>query len=196
MSISVPTNVAQTRPLRVLAVGEAVGHSLISNLATWAAEKGVTLESEPDLPGAARRLSSGRWDAVVAVLGDHADQELAWWSDALRGAEGEPRLVPLVRQPSMGLVLQAERLGVLDIITFPGRREDILRTLDRLGATRAAGPIPAQGRSDAPPARLAEVEAREIRRALEYTNGQIGVAAALLGIHRNTLARKVKRYGL
>ena len=43
---------------------------------------------------------------------------------------------------------------------------------------------------------LQEIEARHIARVLAHTGGQIGEAARLLGVHRNTLARKVKEYGL
>jgi DNA-binding NtrC family response regulator len=43
---------------------------------------------------------------------------------------------------------------------------------------------------------LAELEARHIARVLAYTHGQIGAAAEMLGIHRNTLTRKMKEYGL
>src|SRR6185312_6888771 len=42
---------------------------------------------------------------------------------------------------------------------------------------------------------LAEVEKREILRAIEYTKGDRTVAAALLGIGRTTLYRKLKEYG-
>jgi DNA-binding NtrC family response regulator len=45
-------------------------------------------------------------------------------------------------------------------------------------------------------ATLADVEARHISRVLGHTSGQIGAAAEILGIHRNTLARKIKEYGL
>jgi DNA-binding NtrC family response regulator len=43
---------------------------------------------------------------------------------------------------------------------------------------------------------LAEAEARHIARVLAHTGGQIGAAAEVLGIHRNTLTRKMKEYGL
>ena len=43
---------------------------------------------------------------------------------------------------------------------------------------------------------LAEAEARHIARVLARTGGQIGTAADVLGIHRNTLARKIREYGL
>ena len=43
---------------------------------------------------------------------------------------------------------------------------------------------------------LAEVEKRAILNALEYTKGDRAVAAAMLGIGRTTLYRKLKEYGL
>ena len=49
---------------------------------------------------------------------------------------------------------------------------------------------------DRPLAKLKEMEARHIARVLEHTRGQIGEAAQILGIHRNTLARKIREYGL
>jgi DNA-binding NtrC family response regulator len=45
-------------------------------------------------------------------------------------------------------------------------------------------------------ATLREVEARHIARVLAHTQGQVGEAARLLGVHRNTLARKIREYGL
>ena len=43
---------------------------------------------------------------------------------------------------------------------------------------------------------LAEVEKRAIMRAIDYTKGDRTVAAAMLGIGRTTLYRKLKEYGL
>ena len=43
---------------------------------------------------------------------------------------------------------------------------------------------------------LAEVEKRAIVQAIEYTKGDRTVAAAMLGIGRTTLYRKLKEYGL
>jgi len=49
---------------------------------------------------------------------------------------------------------------------------------------------------DTPILPLIEMERRAILRALEYTNGDRGVAAHLLGIGRTTLYRKLKEYQL
>src|SRR2546430_17715653 len=60
-----------------------------------------------------------RWHVVVAVLGEPADDDLAWWVDTLRGATAAPRLIAVAHGPSMGLVLRAEKLGVLDVLPLP-----------------------------------------------------------------------------
>src|SRR5690349_16321448 len=95
--------------VRLLAVAAESKASPLHTVRQWAGEVGVQCEYAPDLPRAARRLSAERWDAVVTELGDRADEELAWWMDAVRGANGGPRLIALVHRPSMGLVLRAER---------------------------------------------------------------------------------------
>lgn len=41
-----------------------------------------------------------------------------------------------------------------------------------------------------------EIEKRFISRALQKSNGSVGRAASLLGIHRNTLSRKIASYDL
>src|SRR3989442_1022947 len=123
----------ETQVLRILAVGAEGGGSggLLHGIRQWVGEGGVEIEAAPDLPRAVRQLGTGRWHVVVAVLGDHADDDLAWWVDTLRGATAAPRLIAVAAGPSMGLVLRAEKLGVLDVLSLPVRREDFLRALRR-----------------------------------------------------------------
>jgi DNA-binding NtrC family response regulator len=45
-------------------------------------------------------------------------------------------------------------------------------------------------------ATLRDLEAHHIERVLAHTSGHLGEAARILGVHRNTLARKAKEYGL
>jgi DNA-binding NtrC family response regulator len=49
---------------------------------------------------------------------------------------------------------------------------------------------------DDPVLTLKEMEAHHIARILDLAHGQIGEASRLLGVHRNTLARKIREYGL
>ena len=43
---------------------------------------------------------------------------------------------------------------------------------------------------------LAQVEERHIRAVLAHTGRRIEAAARILGVHRNTLARKIRAYGI
>ena len=138
-STSGPT-AAGSRPVRVLAVGG--DGALQQTLRRWATEANAAVEGAPDLPRGARLLAEGRWDVVLALLGDRPEEELSWWADALRGVDGAPRLLAVADGPSMGLVLRAEKLGVLDLLPQPLRREDLLRALERLRSAAAEVPLP------------------------------------------------------
>jgi len=48
--------------------------------------------------------------------------------------------------------------------------------------------------SDGPSLNLKELEAWAIRQALKRTHGTVSQAAKMLGIHRDTLAAKMKEY--
>lgn len=56
--------------------------------------------------------------------------------------------------------------------------------------------VPLAERAPGPLATLSDVEAHHIAQVMAHTGGQIGAAAQILGIHRNTLARKIREYGL
>ncbi|MDH3270203.1 MAG: sigma-54 dependent transcriptional regulator [Gemmatimonadota bacterium] len=105
-----------------------------------------------------------------------------------------------------------ERIEAFD---WPGNVRELRNVMDRAvlltsgscirsGALRLGAAAPrASSRPDAPSphgypetASLAEVETDHIRRVLESVEGQIGRAADILGIHRNTLSRKIQEYGL
>src|SRR5216117_2891160 len=128
-------------PLRILVVAAEEGGVLVQSARQWAGDAGLELETAPDLPRAVRQLAAKRWDVVLALLGEHADEDLAWWVDALRGASGSPRLVAAAQAPSMGLVLRAEKLGVLDLLSLPLRRDDLLQALRRVRAAAAEVPV-------------------------------------------------------
>jgi two-component system nitrogen regulation response regulator GlnG len=130
--------------VRVLAVGGEAGPGPLQSLRQWAAELRVELEWAADLPRATRLLAGGQWDLVLAVLGERSDEELTWWVDALRGAPGGPRLIALADRPSMGLALRAEKLGVLDVLALPLKREALANALARVrsAVTEVAVPLP------------------------------------------------------
>src|SRR6266550_4614553 len=149
MEPSVPSAVPSREAvalLRILVVaGEGgSGGGLLQNLRQWADDGRLEIDTAPDLPRAVRHLSGQRWDVVLAVLGEHPDDDLSWWVDTLRGATGSPRLIAVAQAPSMGLVLRAEKSGVLDVLSLPLRREELVRALERLRsvASETAVPLP------------------------------------------------------
>src|SRR5438477_11769923 len=81
--------------LRILAVGaEGAGSGgLLHGIRQWVAEGGVEIDAAPHLPRAVRQLGTGRWHVLVAVLGDHADEDLSWWVDTPRGPTAAPRFI-------------------------------------------------------------------------------------------------------
>lgn len=81
---------------------------------------------------------------------------------------------------------------------WPGNVRELRNVLERAMITDDEGvldPAPPVRRGGAP-ASLAEVEERQIRRALGFTRGHQGRAAELLGISRKTLWEKRRRYGI
>jgi len=72
---------------------------------------------------------------------------------------------------------------------------DVLRSVD-LPEEWLGGAAKPETTGAGPLATLQEAEARHIAQVLTHTHGQIGEAAQILGVHRNTLARKIKEYRL
>jgi len=130
--------------LRILVVaGEGAGSAaLLQSLRQWADDGRLEVDAAPDLPRAVRLLAGQRWDVVLAALGERPDEELGWWADALRAARGGPRLIAAAQTPSMGLALRAEKLGVLDVLALPLRRDDLIRALERLRSAARDTTIP------------------------------------------------------
>src|SRR5437879_11223441 len=146
MEPSVPSAVPSREALALLRILVVAGEGgsaggLLQNLRQWADDGRLEIDTAPDLPRSVRQLSGQRWDVVLAVLGEHPDDDLSWWVDALRGATGSPRLVAVAQAPSMGLVLRAEKLGVLDLLSLPLRRDDLLQALRRVRAAAAEVPV-------------------------------------------------------
>jgi len=78
-------------------------------------------------------------------------------------------------------------------------RGGVIRSVDLSadGGAPSLSAISAVG-GDGYPATLSlrDVEERHIRRVLAHTDGHLGDAAAILGVHRNTMTAKVREYGV
>ncbi len=96
------------------------------------------------------------------------------------------------------LELSAEARAWMSDYPWPGNLRELRNVLERALITqegRVLEPACPERRRGRPEA-LAEVERRQIQRALAYTRGRKGEAAELLGISRKTLWEKRRRYGI
>jgi DNA-binding NtrC family response regulator len=140
----------------------------------------------------------------------------------LRERAGDVRLLALhfaalfARQhgrPIHGIAEDA--LGELEARDWPGNVRELRNVIDRAvllardgvilrGALRLGSASPHAGaRGDGAEEHgypvttsLEEVEADHIARVLDSVQGQVGRAARILGVHRNTLSRKIGEYGI
>jgi len=78
-------------------------------------------------------------------------------------------------------------------------RGGVIRSIDLAEAAQAPRLSPADSASEdryPPTLSLREVEERHIRQVLMHTEGHLGDAARILGVHRNTMTVKVREYGI
>jgi DNA-binding NtrC family response regulator len=105
--------------------------------------------------------------------------------------------------------IDAGALRLLRAYPWPGNVRQLRNAMERAvlladGAVIRAAHLPAEVRTPAPESgdgfsawgTLAEVEKRYIARVLDQTGGHMAHAAEVLGIHRNTLRRKLEGYGM
>jgi DNA-binding NtrC family response regulator len=95
--------------------------------------------------------------------------------------------------------LSAAALDWLPEHSWPGNLRELRNVLERALLLHREGPLVLArplGAAGPRPRSLVELEAEEIAKALAYTRGRQGQAAALLGISRKTLWEKRKRHGI
>jgi transcriptional regulator of acetoin/glycerol metabolism len=82
--------------------------------------------------------------------------------------------------------------------SWPGNLRELKNVLERAVILQGGGALDPPGPSEGHggPESLAEVEKRQIIRALAHTRGHQGRAAEVLGISRKTLWEKRRRYGI
>jgi len=138
---TVPRGEPGGAPVRVLIVG--ADNAVVTRIRAWVDESLFHLETAADLPRAMRAMIAAPAQVVLAHLGDGPD-DLTAWVDALRGMPGSPRLVALTSRPTIGLVLQGERAGVLDVLALPLQREALDAALRRVSESGGdVVPLPA-----------------------------------------------------
>ncbi len=105
---------------------------------------------------------------------------------ALHAIDETTRMVILTGYGSIATAVDAVRLGAIDYLTKPADADQILSALLRVESNApsledAGPPVPS----------LARVEWEHIQRVLADCDGNVSMAAKLLGIHRRSLQRKL-----
>jgi|SRR5579871_2427947 len=103
--------------------------------------------------------------------------------DELAARHPSTRTVVVTGYYSVDAAVDAMRLGALDYLTKPVRRDDVLAAFHR-DVERAA---PSSGPT------LAEAQRRHIERVLADCGGNVSQAARMLGLARRSLQRKLRR---
>ncbi len=105
----------------------------------------------------------------------------------------ERALLSLRTRPWPGNVRELRNVIERAVLLVPG---DTLRLQDLSGDEWTTEPAEVAQRDGVEQLTLDQVEARHIASVLRNVNGSVTDAARVLGIHRNSLARKIRRYGL
>ncbi len=102
------------------------------------------------------------------------------------------------RQGRSAPAIAPEALRWMSTYAWPGNLRQLKNLLERQLILDPLGPLapPPPTAAAERPRSLAEVEAEAIRRALAYTRGRQGEAAALLGISRKSLWERRRRFGI
>ena len=124
-------------------------------------------------------------DAVLVDLRMPGEGGL-WIVREISKADSQCRIVVLTGFGSIATALEAVRRGAHNYITKPATIEQILN---------AFSPDSADFEQPAVMPSLAEVEAEYVQRVLDECEGNVSQSAKVLGVHRRSLQRKLRREG-
>jgi DNA-binding NtrC family response regulator len=107
----------------------------------------------------------------------------------LRAADPALSVVLMTTYGGVSLAVEGLKQGAVDFVLKPWRNEALAQTL------RAAAALTAERRAGSP-LNLDALERRAIERALSLHEGNVSRAAAVLGLTRPALYRRMERHGL
>ena len=131
-----------------------------------------------------RTMATEHTDIVLLdmnfALGTNTGREGLHWLQVLRQAHPDVPVVMLTAYGDVPLAVRALKSGAADFITKPWDNDELIRKLRNV----------LEARQTLPP--LDEVEREHIRRAVDRADGNLTVAARMLGVTRQTLYNKLK----
>ena len=155
-------------------------------------------------------ISQGDVDAVLLDMNFGSDrldgQDGLFWLDRIMcrsGLENPPAVVMITAFGDINLAVQSLKKGALDFIQKPWDNNELIIKLTEAIEKRNARAYDAQAQTaDAnvsepeTQSTLEELEIQAIKRILEQADHNLSVAADKLGISRQTLYNKMKKYGI
>ncbi len=144
---------------------------------------GWSVRTANDYHGALVEVAASAPDLAVIDLGMPGPSGMDLLV-ALREAAPDTRTIVLTGYCSVDAAVDAMRLGAIDFLTKPARYDEVLAALARV---EAAAPPPGDGPT------LAAAERHHIDKVMDDCGGNVSRAARVLGIHRRSLQRKLRR---
>ena len=155
-------------------------------------------------------ISQGDVDAVLLDMNFGSDrldgQDGLFWLDRIMnrsGLENPPAVVMITAFGDISLAVQSLKKGASDFIQKPWDNNDLVTKLSEAIDKRDARAREAQDAAtdtsnddEEGASTLEEMEKQAIRKVLEQSDRNLSVAADKLGVSRQTLYNKMKRYGI
>ena len=160
--------------------------SLREQLARAFAARGFAVRSAATAEAAIELAADESPELAVVDLRIGADNGLALVRDLLR-VDDTTRVIVLTGYGSIATAVKAMRLGAVDYLNKPADLDDLIAAFEH-----ADKPLSTRTDDHAAPS-LARVEWEHIQRVLTDCGGNVTRAAKVLGIHRRSLQRKLRR---
>ena len=166
----------------------------------------VVAVSDPKLIPAL--ISQGDVDAVLLDMNFGSDrldgQDGLFWLDRIMNRsnlDNPPAVVMITAFGDISLAVQSLKNGASDFIQKPWDNNDLITKLMEAIEKRNARVYEAQAAESVttepePQSTLEDMEIQAIKRVLEQADRNLSVAADKLGISRQTLYNKMKKYGI
>lgn len=148
-------------------------------------------------------LGAGNVDAVLLDMNfaqDRLDgQDGLFWLDRIMhrsGLEDPPAVVMITAFGDVSLAVQSLKNGAVDFIEKPWDNNDLIRKLNEAILKRRQQMNVRPESDDKPQQTLDQLERQSIENAIQASERNFTEAAERLGISRQTLYNKMKKYGI
>lgn len=187
---------------RILVIDDNVAVRSTLNLVLKTQFRSVVVVGDPQLIPAL--VGIGNVDAVLLDMNfarDRLDgQDGLFWLDRIMnrsGLENPPAVLMITAFGDVGLAVQSLKNGAVDFIEKPWNNNDLINKLNEAIRKRNQC-INTKNRATEPKPQptLEEQERQSIRNAIQAAGRNLTDAADILGVSRQTLYNKMKKYGI